>query len=623
MYATVNYTGNGVTTDFAVPFPFLSQSHVEVSVNSVSVPTVFVGSVIRISPAPAVSATISIQRNTSRATRIVDFQVDSNITEKDLDNDSKQAFYMAQEAIDRTVGGAVFTVDAHGDRVINVADPINDQDAATKKWVMDYVSGAGLGGPGVGGGLDIRPLNNVGAVAFTGNNEFQGTVNIKSAQFSGTRTATLGLLDLDKALCVSHNADYAVAAGFGANIGVRRTTGTGYTSGVQVTAIGSASWSGLLNGMTAGAYRAQASTGNTYGAKLAIVFTNAGDSTSERYGLDVRYMNRDEGVTSGGQSAVIGQAGSGTGSNYYNVGATAFRISSQERADAGATYTGWSRAMRFMPDSMDLSNAAPYDGGRSYIPGDYVSFGGLIWMAQRNMVGTAPNIAITTDWSRQANIGGLVGAIGIDFGGVGQTTADRMLGAIRLRGDMPILWDTEGVVGTAYRPTDGVWHIRNTNVEIMGVNVLTKDIRVAGIPRVLGTPAQFSAHRNFALLAIAASTYTNVSCASEEYDDRNEYVSGRHTPTIAGTYCYKGAVQADIPPVGYRLYTVLAKNGAVVKSAVAISGASVPSGAPICADIKMNGTTDYVELWVFWTGPGGITISGEPSATYFQGSKNT
>ena len=39
-------------------------------------------------------------RSTSQGTRLVDYVDGSNLTETDLDLDSKQAFYMAQESLD-------------------------------------------------------------------------------------------------------------------------------------------------------------------------------------------------------------------------------------------------------------------------------------------------------------------------------------------------------------------------------------------------------------------------------------------------------------------------------------------------------------------------------------------
>jgi hypothetical protein len=98
----VQYTADGSTQSFAVTFPFISRSHVSVEVDgSAATFTWNNDSQITIaSPTLSGSEIVLIARSTSQSTRLVDYVDGSNLTETDLDLDSKQAFYMAQESLD-------------------------------------------------------------------------------------------------------------------------------------------------------------------------------------------------------------------------------------------------------------------------------------------------------------------------------------------------------------------------------------------------------------------------------------------------------------------------------------------------------------------------------------------
>jgi len=104
-YSYARYTGDGFTTSFAVPFPFITRSHVHVSVNGNPVSFTWISDgLINISPAPAATAPVEIRRKTSQEQRLVDYSNGSTLTERDLDLGDLQSFYIAQEALDFTSG---------------------------------------------------------------------------------------------------------------------------------------------------------------------------------------------------------------------------------------------------------------------------------------------------------------------------------------------------------------------------------------------------------------------------------------------------------------------------------------------------------------------------------------
>jgi len=104
--SSVRYVASGDTQEFAVTFPFISRTHVAVTVDGTT--AVFTwnnDSLITVSDPADITAdqVVLIKRTTSQATRLVDYVDGSNLSESDLDTDSKQAFYMAQEALDELV----------------------------------------------------------------------------------------------------------------------------------------------------------------------------------------------------------------------------------------------------------------------------------------------------------------------------------------------------------------------------------------------------------------------------------------------------------------------------------------------------------------------------------------
>jgi hypothetical protein len=143
-YSQVTYTGNGVTKQFAVPFPYILQTHVTASVAGVLTSFTWVNTqLIEFSSAPANGASILLSRESSRALRMVDFADGQTLTEGDLDQDSLQAFYLAQEAFDN-LGSAPTGGDMR--RSNNLSDVLNTASARANIGALG-VAGGTLSGP--------------------------------------------------------------------------------------------------------------------------------------------------------------------------------------------------------------------------------------------------------------------------------------------------------------------------------------------------------------------------------------------------------------------------------------------------------------------------------------------
>lgn len=623
MYSYVTYSGNGVQTDFAVPFPYLLQPHVEASVAGVDTPVTFVNpALVRFAVAPASEAEVVIRRNSNRTARIVDFSDSSTLASGDLDLDSTQLMYVAQEALDQGSTAGSFSADANGSRVINVADPVLDADAVTKGWLADYLADLGVGGAGT----DIRPLNNVGANAFTGNNEFTGTVAVNGATFNGGGVATADLLKLEGAgLFIDHETNLAAEAGFGHVVKVQRASGLGMLIGSQVSAIAKGAFSGEIHGAELGAWRMKGSSGPTKGSILALINTNANDQTATRIGSELRFMNREEGAATGGDASVLlGQSGDGTGGNWYNANSEGMRISAQARSDANATFVGWLRAFRFYDGWADNAKVAAYSGATQYYPGDYAISGGRMFVCLEPSLGNAP-VAITgnTWWGDLNNTTGLKKAIGIDLSSCGGTTASRIAAGVKLRGNMAMLWDTEEHVSTLYDTVTGQWRVFNNGFNAMGVDTVTGDILVGGERRILGTRSSVSAHRNLTPQAVGAGAWTPIAMTVEERDTRGEYNpgSGVWTCSVAGNYDVHFQAQTDaVSTTGQNMYAGVYKNGVLYKASAVVCTAGRSNNAIVTVfDVPMA-VSDTISTYVFCPATG-VTITGEPGGTYLFISK--
>lgn len=152
-----NYQGNGSTTDFNVPFDYLAKKFVKVTVDSreklggdygdTTKDYFFVDkTTIRFNTAPASGTEIIIRRYTSATDRIVSFKDASVLKAKDLDVSTIQTIHIAEEGRDIINDALIVDKegnwDAKGHRIVNVGDPIGDNDAITLKFYKEDAKGA-------------------------------------------------------------------------------------------------------------------------------------------------------------------------------------------------------------------------------------------------------------------------------------------------------------------------------------------------------------------------------------------------------------------------------------------------------------------------------------------------
>ena len=151
------YTGDGATTDFTVPFDYLAKKFVRVSLGvtilkggdygDTSKDYYFLDKTkVRLKVPPASGEVLTIRRYTSATDRVVSFKDASVLKATDLDVSSVQTIHIAEESRD-IINDALIkdkegNWDVKGNRIVNVGDPIGDNDAVSFKVYKDDANGA-------------------------------------------------------------------------------------------------------------------------------------------------------------------------------------------------------------------------------------------------------------------------------------------------------------------------------------------------------------------------------------------------------------------------------------------------------------------------------------------------
>ena len=139
---------------------------------------------------------------------------------------------------------------------------------------------------------------------------------------------------------------------------------------------------------------------------------------------------------------------------------------------------------------------------------------------------------------------------------------------------------------------------------------------------VAGTGPAFSAYATSNSQSIASGTFTKIQFTAKEFDTANCFDSTtnyRFTPTIAGYYQIDACVGLASNALGICLVSIY-KNNARFKD-----GAIIPnSGGATCpasALIYFNGSTDYVEIYLYQSSGSTLAVSvNAGSAGFFQGA---
>jgi hypothetical protein len=133
----------------------------------------------------------------------------------------------------------------------------------------------------------------------------------------------------------------------------------------------------------------------------------------------------------------------------------------------------------------------------------------------------------------------------------------------------------------------------------------------------------FSAFASGSAQTLSPVTDTKIELPSETFDTNNNFdnvTNYRFTPTVAGYYQINAAVTVTSASALSGIAPAIKKNGTGVASGSAVGNAGVYPTAFVASVIYFNGSTDYVELFVYNGSAGNVTTSLGQSQTYMNGS---
>jgi hypothetical protein len=142
---------------------------------------------------------------------------------------------------------------------------------------------------------------------------------------------------------------------------------------------------------------------------------------------------------------------------------------------------------------------------------------------------------------------------------------------------------------------------------------------VTGTVMVSGNMPAFSVYAN-TNQTVTSSAFTKVILNTKTFDTNSNFDSTtnyRFTPTVAGYYQLNGIVNGGQSTSTTRLFANIFKNGSQVFQGNDISFSG--GGSTVSGILYMNGSTDYVELYVYVTGVS-TALQGGIQYTNFNGS---
>ena len=141
---------------------------------------------------------------------------------------------------------------------------------------------------------------------------------------------------------------------------------------------------------------------------------------------------------------------------------------------------------------------------------------------------------------------------------------------------------------------------------------------VAGTMMVSGNMPAFSAYPS-ATFTASSATWTKIPANTKEFDTNSNYDNAtnyRFTPTVSGYYQVSGCWSLA-SGTSTRSLCAIYKNGTLFKQ-----GLDTPTtgttGSNISTLINLNGSTDYVEFYLYITGTGTQTVNAGAGSTWFQ-----
>ena len=140
---------------------------------------------------------------------------------------------------------------------------------------------------------------------------------------------------------------------------------------------------------------------------------------------------------------------------------------------------------------------------------------------------------------------------------------------------------------------------------------------------VAGTGPAFSAIKGSGQ-TVTSGVFTKVTYDGEEFDTGSSFASSIFQPTVAGYYQINGLVYVQGATYVTRTLSMLKKNGSgefkFGSDQIVPAATTSEARSALSALVYMNGSTDYLEMYVLATGSGTLTVQSGASNNYFQAS---
>jgi hypothetical protein len=140
---------------------------------------------------------------------------------------------------------------------------------------------------------------------------------------------------------------------------------------------------------------------------------------------------------------------------------------------------------------------------------------------------------------------------------------------------------------------------------------------VTGTAMVSGNMPAFSAYASSAQ-SVSSGTFTKVTFSTEDYDTNNNFASSRFTPTVAGYYQINVNGWFESSSNVTRNIVAIYKNGSSLQrvSDFGVSNAQVGTSGSMV--IYCNGSSDYIEVYIWMTATGTLLVGGNISSETFR-----
>ena len=134
-----------------------------------------------------------------------------------------------------------------------------------------------------------------------------------------------------------------------------------------------------------------------------------------------------------------------------------------------------------------------------------------------------------------------------------------------------------------------------------------------------GTGSAFFAYKNDGDQSIPHNTQTKMTVTTEEFDVNNEFSNSRFTPTVAGYYFISGSARLNVGTSSAEVFIAIWKNGSQFTRGSNWTGMSSvgDTGLDIANMMYFNGSTDYVEIYIYQSSGGARNArTGLPYSTF-------